>query len=148
MTPAALLLELSSAGFLLYPTRFPEIGCITVMKAMAMGCIPITSRYVNSVLRPIPHDNENATRGVGITADFDLGPILPFMDNYNYTLWLENHWVPAVIAAHNRGVVSMECASLECPDGLSEHRLRMQQYAISTFSWKSSAKLMTDIFFV
>jgi hypothetical protein len=38
VTPDRLLVELSSAGFLLYPTRFPEIGCITVMKAMSVGC--------------------------------------------------------------------------------------------------------------
>lgn len=37
-------------GFLLYPTRFSETGCITCIKAMIAGCLPISSRYQVSVL--------------------------------------------------------------------------------------------------
>lgn len=32
---------------------YPETGCITVMKAMSCGAIPITSRYTSSVLQDL-----------------------------------------------------------------------------------------------
>ncbi len=51
----------AAAGFLLYPTNYPETGCITVQKAMCSGAIPITSRFSTSVL---PH----------LTHGYDLGP--------------------------------------------------------------------------
>jgi glycosyltransferase involved in cell wall biosynthesis/tetratricopeptide (TPR) repeat protein len=35
----------SQAHFWLYPTSFPEVSCITAMKAQAMGAIPATSGY-------------------------------------------------------------------------------------------------------
>jgi glycosyltransferase involved in cell wall biosynthesis len=38
------------ANFLLYPTTYPETGCITVMKAMASGAVPITSRFQGCVM--------------------------------------------------------------------------------------------------
>ncbi|KAH8079204.1 protein N-acetylglucosaminyltransferase [Aureococcus anophagefferens] len=52
------------AGFVLYPTTYPETGCVSVMKAMALGAIPITSRFAGSV---VPE----------LTVDFDLGPATP-----------------------------------------------------------------------
>lgn len=55
----------STAGFLLYPTSFPETGCIAVAKAMAQGVIPITSRYPESVLPEL------------LPGDLDWGPPLP-----------------------------------------------------------------------
>lgn len=50
----------ASSGFTLYPTSFPETGCVSLMKAQAMGAIPITSRYLNSTLPEMGR--------------FDLGP--------------------------------------------------------------------------
>jgi len=55
------------AGFSLYPTSFPETGCVSIMKAMAMGAIPITSRFLNSSLPEL-------------TKLFDLGPEPPSSD--------------------------------------------------------------------
>ena len=49
------------AGFSLYPTSYPETGCVSMMKAMAMGCVPVTSRFDLSVLPEL-------------TEGFDLGP--------------------------------------------------------------------------
>ncbi|KAJ0411319.1 hypothetical protein ATCC90586_005728 [Pythium insidiosum] len=37
----------ASAGFYLYPTTFSETSCVSLMKAMANGAIPITSRFVD-----------------------------------------------------------------------------------------------------
>lgn len=50
----------AKAGFLLYPTTYPEVGCISCLKAMSYGCIPITSLCNESV---IPE----------ITKEYDLG---------------------------------------------------------------------------
>jgi glycosyltransferase involved in cell wall biosynthesis len=51
----------AAAGFILYPTHYPETGCLAVLKAMAMGCVPVTSRFSKSAL-PL------------LTAGFDMGP--------------------------------------------------------------------------
>ena len=40
----------ANAGFYLYPTTFPETSCVTIMKAQALGAIPITSRFEGSAL--------------------------------------------------------------------------------------------------
>lgn len=49
------------AGFYLYPTTFTETSCISLMKAMAYGAIPITSRFPWSALPET-------------CADYDVGP--------------------------------------------------------------------------
>ena len=40
----------ADAGFVLYPTTYPETGCVTLMKAMASGAVPITSKFKQSTL--------------------------------------------------------------------------------------------------
>jgi glycosyltransferase involved in cell wall biosynthesis len=74
----------SRAGFILYPTHFMETSCITLMKAMVNGAIPITSRLV-------PSNLESLTEG------FDMGPTIPLYigQAYNETeaaKWLNIHW--------------------------------------------------------
>lgn len=120
---------MSSAGFLVYPTRFPEVGCITVMKAMSAGCIPITSRYLNSVLRPVTTVDVNS--GDGITQKYDLGPSIPYSDDQDYSYWLAEHWVPAVIEAH--------LLARKNSAAILALRQNMLLYARRTFSWSSSA---------
>mmetsp|Transcript_5349 Transcript_5349/g.7366 ORF Transcript_5349/g.7366 Transcript_5349/m.7366 type:complete len:96 (+) Transcript_5349:2-289(+) len=51
----------ANAGFILYPTVFPETGCVTLMKAQSMGAIPITSKFKDSTLPEL-------------TQGYDLGP--------------------------------------------------------------------------
>ncbi len=58
---STLALAYSRAGFWLYPTSMPETSCISAMKAMGNGAIPITSRLAKSGL-------------VETTGEFDLGP--------------------------------------------------------------------------
>lgn len=63
------------AGVWLYPTATRETSCITAMKALAMGCIPVTSGIA----------------GVGETlAGRDLGPAHPTrsIDDSPWRLWL------------------------------------------------------------
>ncbi|CAM9108296.1 unnamed protein product, partial [Scytosiphon promiscuus] len=79
----------SRAGFVLYPTAFPETGCLSLIKAMAMGAIPITSRFPNSTLPEL-------------TGEWDMGPrealagdlTMPEKDKP----WLES-WARAVVHA-------------------------------------------------
>eukprot|EP00293_Proteomonas_sulcata_P006344 CAMPEP_0184317450 /NCGR_PEP_ID=MMETSP1049-20130417/96757_1 /TAXON_ID=77928 /ORGANISM="Proteomonas sulcata, Strain CCMP704" /LENGTH=209 /DNA_ID=CAMNT_0026636835 /DNA_START=54 /DNA_END=680 /DNA_ORIENTATION=+ len=52
---------LAASGFYLYPCEIAEISSISLMRAQAMGAIPITSRYLDSAL------NETAGK-------YDLGP--------------------------------------------------------------------------
>ena len=104
------------AGFLLYPTTWPETGCITVMKAMASGAIPITSRYTHSVL-------------FNLTAGFDMGPQEPLSSSSFevYGKWLSS-WTQSVITAATTD-----------DHLLTEKRRSMIKYARYTFSWARSA---------
>jgi hypothetical protein len=42
---AVLAREFQRASALLYPTSFAECGCLTVAKARAAGCVPVTTKY-------------------------------------------------------------------------------------------------------
>lgn len=116
-----LLTAYANAGFLLYPTRFPETGCITVQKAMACGTIPLTSRYSTSVL-PF------------LTAGFDLGPENALAPGMNYSQWMENEWVPATIAA---AVTEREV--------LERHRQEMKGAIREEYTWTRSAKSLLGL---
>merc|ERR1711968_139854 len=73
------------AGFYLYPTSFPETGCVALMKAQALGAVPITSKNPNSTLPEL-------------TRDWDLGPP-PRTDGVTIDMdpkWLDA-WIDAVI---------------------------------------------------
>lgn len=66
----------ADAGFYLYPTTFGETSAVTLMKAMANGAIPITSRFEGSAL--------NETCGI-----FDLGPSRPLVAGGECCMLLE-----------------------------------------------------------
>ena len=116
----------ANAGFLLYPTRYPETGCVTVMRAMALGAIPITSSYFRSV---IP----------SLTRDFDLGPgtaldDLTAKNDEAYTKWVAEVWGPSVVIASLLDAVALQA-----------RRNRMIQYARSHFLWEHSAKILSEL---
>jgi hypothetical protein len=127
-----LAVAFSQAGFLLYPSIFQETGCITMMKAMSAGAIPITSRFEASVLR---------TLGAG----FDLGPVVPLTldtltSNNALLSWLRSQYLPAVIHAYYLPAISGDAV------GLDLHRREMMRYARREFTWKNSALLMAQSF--
>ena len=111
----------ANSGFLLYPTQYPETGCITVQKAMASGAIPITSKYTTSVL-PF------------LTAHWDMGPDLPLAPHMDYVDWLQSHWVPAVIKA-----ATTDNAQLH------SHRLRMKRAIREEYTWRRSAEKLLNL---
>jgi protein O-GlcNAc transferase len=107
---------LAAAGFLLYPTSYSETGCVAVMKAMAMGAIPITSRNPHSVLPEL-------------TREFDLGP--PARDGHDIETddeWLIE-WADAVAAAVRNG------------SALAGHRRAMVAWARRTMTWDHIAAM-------
>jgi glycosyltransferase involved in cell wall biosynthesis len=121
-----LLTAYSRAGFILYPTMFQETGCITIMKAMACGCIPITSRLKESVLF-------NLTKG------FDLGPDealnLTIAKNVTeYNIWINEFWLPSVLRV----------TTYSYPD-IKQLRLEMKEYGRS-MTWQKSATIMASYF--
>ena len=72
----------ASSGVWGYPTNFPEIHCITAMKAQAHGCIPVvtddfalteTVQYGNKLLGPMT-DPENISRWVDSVIDVMQNP--------------------------------------------------------------------------
>jgi protein O-GlcNAc transferase len=114
------------AGFLLYPTTFQETGCITVLRAMFCGAIPITSRLRPSVLQTL-------------TQGYDLGPLLPLtlsdsQDPAWLGRWLAEHWTPAVIRAHRTS-----------RDELDRRRRDMKQAIRRTYSWTETANTFINI---
>ena len=110
---------LASAGFAVYPTSFEETGCISMMKAMAMGAIPITSRYEGSVLPEL-------------TDRFDLGPPARRGRIDGDDDWLVE-WAGAVIAAVRNGT-------------LADHREAMKKWARRTLTWAHVASSWSDEF--
>lgn len=104
----------ADAGFYLYPTTFSETSAVSLMKAMAAGAVPITSRYVRSAL--------NETCGA-----FDVGPDQPLDDDMeDADAWLDQ-WVASVIQAVNDPKTHAV-------------RAEMKAFARATFSWAAVAQ--------
>ena len=121
-----LMTAYSRSGWVLYPTRYHETGCITLMKAMACGSIPITSRYTDSVL-------------FNLTNDFDLGPdnVLNITVSKNETLydqWIYEDWLPSVLRV-----------STYSYQEIKQRRKKMKKYGRS-MSWERSAIIMSSYF--
>ena len=92
----------AKAGFYLYPTSYPETGCVALMKAQALGAIPITSRHYDSTLPEL-------------VGEFDLGPQ---MTQRRKSLkidreeeWIKD-WIQAVI---NAGKMQPEAIKIASP---------------------------------
>ncbi|KAG1691586.1 hypothetical protein DVH05_026881 [Phytophthora capsici] len=106
--------EYSYAGFYLYPTTFSESSCISLMKAMANGAIPITTRFPASAL---PETTEV----------FDLGPeALQQSSIGDDSEWLER-WIQSIVeAVHN----TQETTTI---------RHRMKRFARKKYRWEHIA---------
>ena len=121
-----LMTAYSRTGFILYPTYFQETGCITIMKAMACGSIPITSRLIESVLY-------NLTKG------YDLGPstalnLIIGRNETSYSQWINEEWLPSVLRV-----------STYSYEEIKQIRKQMKKYGRS-MSWEKSAMIMSSYF--
>lgn len=114
----------SSAGFWLYPTSMAETSCISAMKAMGNGAMPITSRLPNSGL-------------VETTGAFDLGPkpLRPESKlESDHEMLMQ--WAQSVI----------EAARDDSADRLHQRRREMIKWARDTYSWSAVAQQWSQIF--
>ncbi|OQR95589.1 UDP-N-acetylglucosamine-peptide N-acetylglucosaminyltransferase, partial [Thraustotheca clavata] len=113
---ARLATAYANAGFYLYPTQYPETSCVSIMKAMAAGAIPITSK-----------------RGAlaEVAGAFDLGPqeLLEEDPNGQWAL----HWLNSVIDAVHKA-------------DLQEHRIAMKEFARKQFLWANIALEWQELF--
>ncbi|EKX48108.1 hypothetical protein GUITHDRAFT_137051 [Guillardia theta CCMP2712] len=111
---------LSECGFYLYPCEIAEISSISLMRAQAMGAIPITSRFLDSAL--------NETAGL-----FDLGP--PAREGLigKNPEWLQQ-WIDVVVDAGNNA------------ERYHGHRQRMKEWARKKFSWERVGRQWDHIF--
>jgi glycosyltransferase involved in cell wall biosynthesis len=128
---STLVIAYAQAGFLLYPSDFPETACITLMRAMAAGIIPITSQYEDSVLSQWEDLQQ-----------FDLGPKGAYQltkvinqDPILKSKWMQEYWIPAVIAA---GQLS--------PLAIEEQRLKMIAMIQEQYTWSKSARILEEVF--
>eukprot|EP01034_Spumella_vulgaris_P023135 gene23135-29328_t len=115
------------AGFLLYPTTFQETGCITALRAMAGGAIPVTSRLKESVL-------------FALTRGFDLGPdqhldLRTASDHEKLHTWLREEWVEAVVRASRMDA-----------DKLTALRERMVAAIRQRSTWRNTAEGLDALF--
>ena len=94
---------------------------VSLMKAQALGAIPITSRHYNSTLPEL-------------TGRFDLGPLMPSSSPRrnarieNDKQW-QREWADAVVTA-----------ATSSSSDLSKHRKAMMQWAQGTLLWKHVAQ--------
>lgn len=124
------------SGFALYPTSFPETGCVALMKAQALGSVPITSRHVNSTLPEL-------------TGPWDLGPPGSPGRIADDPMRLRSYADAVVRAAlghcdNARDRVQADSA----PPGkcVAHHRARMVRWARERFRWGRVARLWDDAF--
>lgn len=126
----------ASSGFILYPTTFPETGCITLMKAQAMGAIPITSRHRKSTLQEL-------------TGPYDLGPRELAGDTYAEDPEWPLLWLEAVVQASNRDYEERQqqkYGGKAGGDSLQALRQDMIRAARARFSWATVARIWMDKF--
>lgn len=91
------------------------------MKAQAMGAIPITSRFSDSVLP-------------AVSGRYDLGPIIglkPSASADTFETW-RLAWIQSIVAATKR-------------QDLKQYRREMSKWARQEFSWEHSASLWTRV---
>ncbi|OQR91512.1 UDP-N-acetylglucosamine-peptide N-acetylglucosaminyltransferase [Achlya hypogyna] len=110
----------ANAGFYLYPTTYPETSCVSIMKAMAAGAIPITSRRA-ALAEVVGHH--------------DLGPSTPLQDDINATLAWVNDWIEHIVAA-----VHLSDAEQ------SKRRSAMKEHAQHAFLWSHVADKWSVLF--
>ena len=108
---ATLARAYARAGYCLYPTSYPETGCVSLMKAQAMGAVPVTSRYAASTLP-------------ALAGRFDLGPPGRAGRISADPAW-QREWAESVVAAATRG--AGEDAA---------HRAAMKRWAREEFRWE------------
>jgi len=103
----------SDAGYILYPSVYPETGCVTLMKAMCAGAVPVTSRCKESVVGELG-------------GEWDLGPEEE----------LRSGWGVEEVAAWGREYVERVIAAVEGERrGERRERERMKRESRARFSW-------------
>lgn len=112
-----LALAYARAGFSLYPTSYSETACVSLMKSMAMGAIPITSRFVNSSLPEL-------------TKLWDLGP--PVREIYSKPISKDTRF----LQEYSDSII----AAISQPRHvLADHRAKMKEWARKELIWPAIA---------
>ena len=63
-----------------------------------------------------------------------MGPEIAYSDEYDYMLWLNTYWIPAVIQA-----------ALKPSNELNEFRSAMKKSIQKTYSWEASADILESL---
>lgn len=119
----------SKSSYLLYPTQYPETGCITCLKSMSMGCIPITSKFTRSNL---PY----------LIREYDLGPTIPLTEKMNQieTLnWIQTQYIPNLILTYQQNIQNKTFQ-----EQIELHRQSMMKYVRKEYNWNDIALMFLE----
>ncbi len=109
----------ADSGLILYPTTYPETGCVTLMKAMCAGAVPVTSRFRDST---IPE----------LTGRWEMGPAEP----------LEKGWTKDITEGWKKFYVDavVEAVGKDVRGELSDWRAKMRSESRIRFDWSDVAQ--------
>ena len=110
----------AATEFYLYPTTYPETGCVAMMKALALGAVPITSRHPRSTLPEL-------------TQEWDLGPAPP-----NNAAAMDDAWAARWVESVVRAAVPAEAPRI------AAHRAAMMEWAQLRYRWSKTARIWID----
>ncbi len=111
--------EIFKAGIFAYPCTFPEVSCITAMKAQAGGAIPVTSDFAN--LKDIIH----------------YGDQVPF----HLEKWKDSEeWQDQDIERYKKRLIGW----LQYPEKQDRIRKEMMTWAVKNLTWKKVAEQWTE----
>lgn len=120
--------SIRTAGFYVYPTSYPETSCISLMRAQALGAVPITSGHIHSALPETSRWDMGPSPSLAWIDPASGLPRVGYLD-IAHNASLQEEWLAALIRA------------MQLPqETLESYRERMTSWAKTHFGWQEVAQ--------